>query len=260
MGMALLDKNLYVLVMEKPMLISKIKTQILFRNASNSRMGRITQAGLIRNSMGVSPWRIFGQYALVYLLDGSGRYCDANGADQTICPGDFILVFPKLGHRYGPGRGEQWTEIHIVFDGPIFELWESSGFLDPKRPVHHAEPIEYWLQRLESTLGAPRKPGFAPPLLEVCRFQLVLGEMLLGGTRGRGQQKDMEWVSRACALLESDLERDLDLHDLAKTMGTSFDGFRKRFAGIVGIPPARYRVTRMIDRACELMQHGSLTD
>jgi AraC-like DNA-binding protein len=40
----------------------------------------------------------------------------------------------------------------------------------------------------------------------------------------------------------------------------SYDGFRKRFTRATGLPPARYRGTRLIDRACELMQQGALTD
>ena len=258
--MALSAGNLYILD-PMPSTVSSLKSQLLFRNASQSPLGRITQAGVLCNSKGVYPLRVFGSYALVYLLDGSGRYRDANGVNQAIRPGDLILIFPKLGHSYGPGRGEHWTEIHLVFDGPIFEMWEANRVIDPAQPIHHAEPIDYWLHRLEASLGAPRKPGvFAPPLLEVCRLQLTLAEMLLGGSKGAGRQEDMAWASRACALLESDLSHEFDLYDLAEQLGTSYDSFRKRFARVAGMPPAKYRSARIVDRACELMQGGNLTD
>jgi AraC-like DNA-binding protein len=252
--------NLYVLAMAS---IVELRTQVLFQNSTNSQLGRITLAGVLRDSRGISrdrPMRVLGSYALVYVLDGSGSYEDANGYRQAIGPGDAILVFPTLGHYYGPGPGEHWTEIYLVFDGCVFDLWQRTGLIDPRRPVLHAEPVDHWFDRIESVLGAPRTTGFSPPLLEVCRLQQVLAELLLGGPRGGGRSADMRWAARMCALLSSDLEQALDLHELAARQGTTYHSFRKRFARIVGVPPARYRRMRIVDRACELMQSGELTD
>lgn len=255
-----MTENLYVLVMPT---IADLRTQVLFRNSSNSQLGRITLAGIIRDSRGIvwnRTMRVFGSYALVYLLDGSGSYEDTNGCSQTIRPGDAILVFPTLGHYYGPGQGEHWTEIYLVFDGAVFDLWQQTGLLDPRRPILHAEPIDHWLGRIESVLGAPRAAGFSPPLLEVCRLQQVLAELLLGGPQGGGLSADMRWASQMSALLASDLDQALDLRALANRHNTSYHSFRKRFTRIVGVPPARYRSMRIVDRACELMQSGELTD
>ena len=150
-----------------------------FSNVSGSRLGRIQLSGLLRNSHGVSadPMRVLGSYAAVYLLDGSGRYVDANGVSRAVRAGDLILLFPELAHGYGPERASGWTEFYLVFDGLIFDLWRSERLLDPARPIRHLEPIDHWLRRFQSVLGAPRRPGLAP-LLEVCRLQLVLGDRL----------------------------------------------------------------------------------
>lgn len=204
--------------------------------------------------------RVFGSYALVYVFDGGGFYLDANGKNQRVTAGDLIFVFPTLAHRYGPDAGQTWSEFYLVFTGPVFELWERTGLLRPEQPIHHLEPIDHWLSRFESVLGAPRKLGFAPPLLEVCRLQNVLAEALVGGSKGSARQAELQWVSRACALLEADLTRDVDLRGLARKMGAGYASFRKRFTQIVGVPPGRYRATRIIDRACALMQRGDLTD
>ncbi len=237
-----------------------MKTQIAFRNASSSQLGRVTMAGLICNGRGVAPFRKFDQYALVYLLDGSGRYEDTNGRAQPVRPGDIILVFPELPHAYGPGPGEHWTEFYLCFDGPVFELWQSRGLLDPRQPLYHLEPVHFWMQRFESILGVPRQPGSAPPLFEVCRLQQLLAEVLLGGNSSPAHQQDVQWTSRACALLESDLESAFDLAVLARRFGMSYQTFRKRFTRILGQSPTRYRAARLIDRACELMQQGQLSD
>ena len=235
------------------------QSPVMFRNAASSALGRVTLAGLIRNSPGVASFRRYGQFALVYLLDGSGRYRDTSGIDQAVGAGDLILVFPNLGQAYGPGRGEHWAEFHLCFDGPVFELWQSPGLLDPRKPVRHLEPVHDWLRKFESILSAPRQPGFAPPLLDVCRLQQLLAEIFTD-SRDTSRHDDRQWASRACALLEADLNQELAPGALAAHLGMRYESFRKRFTRIVGQPPARYRTARLIDRACELMQRGQVTD
>ena len=255
MRMAPLAKGLYVLAM-----LESVSRPILeFRNTTHSQLGRVTAAGLLRKSIGMKSMRTFCQYALVYLLDGEGRYLDANGVNRPISPGDLILVFPQLPHLYGPGPGQSWTEYFLCFDGPVFELWAKRGLLDPSQPVHHLEPVNFWLERFESVPGSPRQAGVDPPLLEVCRLQHVLAEALATTGSRTTRNDELAWAERACALLESDLGRDLDLGSMAQTMRTSYEGFRKRFMRVVGHPPARYRMLRLVDRACTLLQQASLS-
>ncbi|MCS7049073.1 MAG: AraC family transcriptional regulator [Verrucomicrobiae bacterium] len=235
------------------------KSTLQLRHTGSHPFGRITLAGFLSKNHGVSfdhP-RVLGHYAVVYVVDGNAEYADANGLHRTLTPGDLIVIFPELAHAYENRQGRDWTEFFLVFDGPVFDLWRQCGLLDPRQPIWHLEPIPYWLQKFESVLGAPRKPGHVPPLLEVARLQLVLAEARCGGQHSAA---DRQLVDRACALLESDLRRDLSLNELARQLGTSPDSFRKRFTRIVGVPPAQYRRQRLIERACELMRHGTLRD
>jgi len=232
------------------------------RHAALSALGGIRMSGLLPEGRGLPrrPMRVLGSYAVVYLIAGEGEYRDANGVEQPVRAGDLMLLFPDLAHRYGPPAGRTWREFFLVFDGPVFDLWRAQGLLRPSEPVLHLEPIDHWLRRLESVLGGGRETGWAPPLLEVCRLQQVLGEALVGGSRGAVPQDEQRWAARACALLESDLSPSTPLASLAARMNTSYELFRKRFTAVVGMPPGRYRATRLIDRACELMQQSDMTD
>ena len=182
------------------------------QNAARSPIGGITLAGFVPNGGGVPgpPMRILGSYAVVYLVGGAGRYRDERGLDLRLRAGDLLVIFPDVAHIYGPGPRERWTEFYLCFDGPVFDLWRETGLLDPARPLYHLEPIEHWARRFEGVLGAPRRLGHAPPMLEVCRLQTVLSEALLAG-RGALGGPEADWADRACARLASDLERELDL-------------------------------------------------
>jgi AraC-like DNA-binding protein len=239
------------------------RQRFIFRSAANSPVGRVRAAGLVHATrrLDTKPLRTLQEFALVYLLDGSGRYVDADGTARDVAAGDAILVFPGLPHQYGPvGPDDRWTEFFLMFDGPAFDHWEACGLLDRRRPVRHVEPVAYWHQRLQAVLGAVGQPGAVAPLVDVCRLQLILAEMLQSGRPGQEAAGDTSWVSRACALLERDLGHELDLAAAARELGMRYQAFRKRFRQVVGTPPAKYRSSRIMDRACELMHEGDLTD
>jgi len=202
--------------------------------------------------------RVFGSYAIAYTLAGKAVYWDANGLEQSLVPGDLVLVFPELAHMYGPRAGESWSEFYLVFEGPVFDWWRKTGFLDSNRPIHHIEPVDYWLRKFESVLGRGRKVGLGPSVLEVCRLQQVLAEALTAEEAGLVSPQDANWAQRVCEMLEGDLDRRMSMPGVARRLKMSYENFRKRFTRIVGVSPARYRDSRVIDRACELMQQGGL--
>ena len=134
---------------------NRIKTRLVCQNSVISPVGGVNLAGFLADSSGVPehPMRIFGRYAVVYLLNGQGRYRDKSGVDVSVRPGDLIFVFPDLPHSYGPLPDRRWDEFYIVFDGPIFHTWQETGLISVSRPVSHLEPVEYWLRRLVAAAG-----------------------------------------------------------------------------------------------------------
>jgi len=231
-------------------------------HADDSKFGEITLTGRIDHSAGLlnRNMRILGSYAIVYMIDGTGWYEDVTGVSKPVRPGDMIFVFPEVGHRYGPRKGEDWTEVYVVFAGPVFDLWRSAGLLDPARTIVHVEPIEYWTQRIEAIIRGSRRPTAAQPLREICAIQAVLAEVLGGGAKGPAYPQDVQWAAKACLMLESNPTRQLDLTTAAADMGLSYDAYRRRFSRLVGIPPAHYRARCVIDWACHRMREGAMTD
>jgi len=248
-------------------------TPLRVRHDLDSPLGRISQAGRLEKHPG-SPGargRVLGQYAVVYLYDGSGFFEDERTPRRTVTAGDLLVLFPDIPHSYGP-VDRRWREIYLVFSGPVFDLWRQRGLFTPSRPVWRLEPIDPWLHRFESVLGASARHGWSPPLLDVCRLQQVLAEAQVASGAGEdgkptGRQaspvpggSEAAWASEACMLLEVDLKQARPLEAIASEMHMSYPAFRRRFTRIVGLPPGRYRATRAIDRAAEMMQHTTLTD
>jgi AraC-like DNA-binding protein len=236
-------------------------TDLHFQNAATSPLGRITLSGFgVTQARSVPEPRKLGQFAIVYIIDGRGKFADTNGRRKNVGPGDMMFLFPDIAHVYSPLPGTRWVTSYLCFQGPIFELWRRQGLLDPRKPVHHAEPVAVWSRRIESVVDPSRQAGSASALLGICRLQQLLAEVVTGAGHLMVYQEDLQWLNRVSGLIEANLASPVDWENLAHQVGLSAESFRKRFTRLAGKPPARYRMGRLMDRACELMQNRSLKD
>lgn len=240
-----------------------LRTEVRFRSTARSPLGGITAVGSYKDGRGL-PWdstRVLESYALVYLLGGEGRYRDARGTNLRLVTGDLILVFPRLPHTYAPEPGKTWSEFYMVFEGEVFELWETQGILDRDQPVMRLAETEYWLGRLRSVVRDDQGHSAATHLQEICRLQTVLSEMLAVGSPGVRHGPQSQWATRARKLLEADLRHGVvDFEEVAARLGLSYDAFRRRFSRSFGVSPFQYHSRRVIDRACEMVQQGDMSN
>lgn len=224
----------------------------------DSGLGRVVAAGeMLKTQMSseMFPFRWFGRYALVYVLEGGGEYSDERGQQRDLTAGDLVVVFPSLGHRYGPKPGQTWREVYVVFEGPVFDAWAGAGLLDVSTPVLRVEPVTSWRRRLMSVLDAMPPTSAIGSLVEVCRMQQLLAD-ILSANDPVPHGHDSTWLAQARATLEE----DAPLPAVARALHCSYATLRRRFTRLAGVTPARYRSQRVIERACELMHRGDLND
>lgn len=218
-------------------------------------VGGISLAGHLRASAGIGhdSMRVLGNYAVVYLLGGGGVFADGLGRRQAVGAGDLLVLFPDVPQEYGPDEGGEWDEIYFVFNGPVFAEWRAAGILDPRDPVWHAEPVAAWHRRFTGVCQADGE-GPAAALLELSRLQGVLAEFRVAWRPVESRRAEVapDWLEAVCRELERpDVMPAMD--KLAARAGVSYERFRKRFAELKGVPPARYRLLRLIDQACALL-------
>src|SRR5262245_26841189 len=90
-------------IKEKAMSDIEPPTYVHFSFGAPPNLGRSTQIGPLRARRGyMGSVRVLASYALVYARDGIAHYWDENGTVRDIWPGDVILVFPNMRHKYGP--------------------------------------------------------------------------------------------------------------------------------------------------------------
>lgn len=223
-------------------------------------MGTVTMAGTIAHSRGLSSerWRVLGQWALVYLAAGCGSFQDERGYRIHVTAGDWILVFPEIGHRYAPEPDGLWHEIYVCFEGPIFENWRTAGYFDPRQPTGKWLPPADGVARFATFFRQAGRRGCSA--LEVLTlWQTVLAEIF--HAKARTDFTQLPWLRSAIELLESPGSRsDHQLRDIAARCNLSYESFRKKFEQSVGVPPGRYALERKIERARQLIRMSRLTN
>lgn len=207
-------------------------TGIIPRSGPNTPIGRAEFGGRLRGTSGTgfSQFRVYGMYALVFLLSGGGRYRDRRGIDRRLVAGDLLVVFPEHPHQYGPEAGDDWDEVFIAFKGPAFEGWRASG-LDPVNPVWNLSEPELWARRFFEILRMP-----VATLAESTAVAAAIHQLLADALARRPAGRE-DWLEKACQLLGGGADAPA-LPRIAAAMGMSQERFRKAFKVAIGEPPS----------------------
>jgi len=217
-------------------------------------------AGYISVKAGWLERRVMDCYAIVYILGGSGIYADSLNGERVVNAGDVLILFPGLVHSYGPRLpGQTWNEGYLVFHGECFAALERDGLLDRRRPVWSPGLLPNVVGGLDALIAAHRAGNGGDHHLTVARIHLLLAEMM---SSDRVSHEIVDAFAAAKARLAERLDAPVDLEHLAQDAGLSYESFRKKFTASEGLPPAKWRQLRRIDRAKSLLtdSDASLAD
>jgi len=220
-------------------------------------------SGSLRGNAGVSfsKMRVLGSYALVFLTRGSGRYQIRGYEARTCQAGELLVVFPDLAHGYGPGPGEVWDEIYLVFQGAVFDLWRHCGILSPERAILRLPSVRRTVGELRKISAAKGGHGLSRNLDAVCRLQMFLADALSrqhDNGSGAWQAAWPAWMEDAVSKMEADPSASLER--VARAVGLSYESFRKKFRAIAGRSPAAFQSGIAMDHARRWMYEERLSN
>ncbi|MFD3402267.1 AraC family transcriptional regulator [Kribbella sp. NPDC058693] len=226
------------------------RTIVTIAEGPVTRLGQLVLAGEVVDSEPImsAELRVMDGYVLSVLIDGEGNYRDADGRAERITGGAHTLVPPGFPHTYHTDPGERWTELFVVFTGPLFDALPHLTGAGPRYPVPQP-PIE----ALRTVLRA------RPKSRRAAEHQLMaLADWLVDVEDTPEDDVSMEIVD-AMGRLADDLTASTALTTIAAESGLSYDTFRRRFAKQVGQTPAAFRNVRRLQAAATLLRLTDLT-
>ena len=237
----------------------RIRNTTLYHGEHETPLGRVMWAGTtqVHGAHQHRSMQILGAYALVYMTRGKGTFRNAAEYYGEFGPGDLFLLFPSVGHQYGATTSEGLDEFYITFKGPVFELWERAGLLNPQRPQIRLDPTRLWLTKLRAVVESTPNSE-ADALRDIHALCVFLTEAIVADKSKQEVKDEVLWLSQARSLLGSNLHSPLTAPAVAEEVGISYDTFRHDFRKHTGLSPARYRLNQRIAAACDLLSHSSM--
>ncbi|GMV79632.1 MAG: hypothetical protein AMXMBFR7_08160 [Planctomycetota bacterium] len=201
---------------------------------------------------GLASDRRLGNYAAVYLVEGSGWFWSEPTGRVEVQAGSLWWIFPEVPHRYAPHK--YWHERWVIFDGPVAERYERHGYLRPEKPVvdvgAHPQVQEIFTRFHDDFIhGHP----LAVPLASALTHQLiVVVHGLATGQWGNRAPPD-PLVAEVLGLIDREATQGLTPEALAERVHVGYSTLRRHFKRHTGYALKEYLLSVQLKRAKELL-------
>jgi AraC-like DNA-binding protein len=192
----------------------------------------------------------FGTCDFSLILRGRGEFLRF-GKTWSVQAPCVITQWPGEYVEYGPLAGETWDELYFVYDASLMPKFQQCGLIDLERPVW---PIADWatlnvhLAEMEQLARVAVPERVVDRVDRLCE-QIILSTWLPPHNAAEGGPE----MNALLAEVRRDLSRPVDLEQEAARQGMSISTFRRRWAAISDVPPARYLQQLRMREACRLL-------
>lgn len=194
-------------------------------------------------------------FELVYIAAGAGRYWDRDRRDAPVAAGDLFFLPPGTWHHYTPRQETGWSEYWIVFAGRHAAHLHHLGLFGRKTCLHPG-PEPNLEKRFQAVLALcqDRPAGF-----QASAGAQVLGILaaLFGSPThpGPAPHPTGDAVQKAIRLLDSAIDRPVQMQTLAREVHLSYNYFRRIFKEATGVSPHQYHLQVRLNAAKALLNH-----
>lgn len=195
------------------------------------------------------------QYALCLVLEGRGEL-ELAGQRHVLAPGLAFQRFPERSHTLRMPQGGAWC--FLALPAAALEVLRSLGLPSALTPTFPAPASPALLRRWRSTADLLRdcpEARLATAAAELLRLAVDV-HLAAQAAPPPAQER---FARQACALLERDLERRVNLTAVAQELGVGLAAFRKSFHAACGCGPHAWRVRRRLAMAEELLADATLS-
>ena len=197
--------------------------------------------------------RILNEFQINFITKGSGILETKEGT-FPLKQGSIFLTFPGVWHRYKPNPKTGWTENYIGFDGSMVRKLLSKPRFKQKEPVYHFGIKEEFLDSFLKIFDLVKKehPGYQQIAsgMVIKLMGYIISFEKQKGFSGKPISKVVEAIRFE---MRQNMEKELNLVELAQQHNVSYSFFRKMFKKYTGVSPGQYLLQLRIARAKELL-------
>ncbi len=195
----------------------------------------------------------FNSYNFSFILSGGGEYWHKGECWPVQAP-CVITQAPGVMMKYGPsGQWSEWEELFLIYNPCRIPALEQMGLIRQNVfawNIKNTGPMRALLLELKQVNAGEQDGGLADRMDRLC--ELMILESILGETRG-AMDPEEQAILEIRDKVKLNIQEHHDFDALARQHGLSGSTFRRRWADLVGEPPAHYALRLRIEEACRLL-------
>lgn len=192
--------------------------------------------------------RILEEFALLYIVGGSGIFESTHQACSNVHAGDCIILFPGEWHRYKHDKASGWEEYWVTFGGHLVESWRQNNFIHPEFPLLRKGREHLLSSLFEDMLRLAKQKSGRRSLENAALCHLLIAQLLSVPKKPSHTEAKYERLHDAGDYLRMHPEDDVDLSKLAKHLGMSYSNFRRSFTKHFGNTPDKFHQDARVAR------------
>ncbi|MDD2290531.1 MAG: AraC family transcriptional regulator [Bacteroidales bacterium] len=198
--------------------------------------------------------RILSEYQIVYISKGKGSFASASTKRTIISKGQVMLLFPGQWHTYAPSKETGWNEYYIGFQGDIIDHIVAHGFFSTDNQILDVGVNEDLVNLFAIAIKIAKEDKTAAQQNLAGIVFNILGSMLSLAQNKNFETKDSaQKIERAKVIMFENIQKDIDIKEIASNLGISYSLFRKVFKEYTGYAPAHYFQELKLRKAKELL-------
>ena len=169
-----------------------------------------------------------------------------------------ITQWPGETLEYGPTEPDgTWDELYIVYDAEIMPALQRCRLVDLDRPIWPIADLPAVNEQIKelALLANSKTPERVVDRVDRVCERLVLETWLAPFNLEEGDRA----IQAMLAAVLRDLKKPVYLEQMAEKNGMSISTFRRRWAAMNDVSPARYVQQLRIRKACQLLVETTLT-
>ncbi|OPZ15609.1 MAG: HTH-type transcriptional regulator YesS [Bacteroidetes bacterium ADurb.BinA261] len=204
--------------------------------------------------------RILSEYQILYISKGKGTFTSESTKKTTIEKGQAILLFPGQWHTYCPSYETGWNEYYIGFEGRIIDNIVANGFISTEKQIFDIGVSEELVDLYSTAIKVAKEDKKASQQHLSGIVLNILGSILyLSYNKDSDSKETTQIVERAKVIMLENINKEIDIHEIASNLGTSYSWFRKVFKEYTGFAPSQYFQELKLRKSKELLIESNLS-
>ena len=203
--------------------------------------------------------RSIPEYGVLYITQGKGVFESKATGVKEITPGNIVILFPNVWHRYRPADDAYWTYHWVHFEGDLASQIFEGEKITPEKPILQTGLNESILHAFLTLWDRAQSEPLGYQQLLAASVIEILGIALAAHRAGPNPDRQSAVAREAAQVIEQHVESPLDMKELASSLYLSYDRFRHVFKQHTGMAPYQYQLEVRISRAKMLLTGTQLS-